>query len=124
MKIKILGKQCNTIVIFALMLIINLRSIIKCFCSYLIPNYAQSTSHPISITRFLSQNKFFAHFEFCHVKKSNICPQFVRFGCGKISQMKKRVWVTRYYDLVFKWSGRQDSNLRPSAPKAPAQSRL
>jgi len=22
------------------------------------------------------------------------------------------------YDLVFKWSGRQDSNLRPSAPKA------
>ena len=22
------------------------------------------------------------------------------------------------YDLGFKWSGRQDSNLRPSAPKA------
>ena len=22
------------------------------------------------------------------------------------------------YELVFKWSGRQDSNLRPSAPKA------
>jgi len=33
--------------------------------------------------------------------------------------IKKRVWETLLYDLVFKWSGRQDSNLRPSAPKAP-----
>ena len=32
--------------------------------------------------------------------------------------IKKRVWETLLYDLVFKWSGRQDSNLRPSAPKA------
>ena len=26
------------------------------------------------------------------------------------------------YDLVFKWSGRKDSNLRPSAPKTPHRS--
>ena len=32
--------------------------------------------------------------------------------------IKKRVWETLLYDLVFKWSGRQDSNLRPSAQKA------
>ena len=32
--------------------------------------------------------------------------------------IKKRAWETPYYDLVFKWSGRQYSNLRPSAPKA------
>ena len=32
--------------------------------------------------------------------------------------IKKIVWEALLYDLVFKWSGRQDSNLRPSAPKA------
>ena len=34
--------------------------------------------------------------------------------------IKKRAWETLLYDLVFIESGRQDSNLRPSAPKAPA----
>ena len=31
---------------------------------------------------------------------------------------KKASWETRYYDLDLMQSGRQDSNLRPSAPKA------
>ena len=30
---------------------------------------------------------------------------------------KKRVWETLFYDLDLIESGRQDSNLRPSAPK-------
>ena len=36
----------------------------------------------------------------------------------QVKAIKKRVWETFLYELVFKWSGRQDSNLRPSAPKA------
>ena len=34
---------------------------------------------------------------------------------------KKRESGKIFYDLVFKWSGRQDSNLRPSVPKALTQ---
>ena len=46
--------------------------------------------------------------------------EVVHYSRGQIFPIKKRVWVTRYYDLVLIESGRQDSNLRPSAPKAPA----
>jgi len=49
-----------------------------------------------------------------------ICP-FCLWSClsnKKASRGNSLVW------LVFKWSGRQDSNLRPSAPKAPARIRL
>ena len=38
--------------------------------------------------------------------------------------IKKASWETRFYNLVFKeWRG-QDSNLRPSAPKAHARTSL
>ena len=36
----------------------------------------------------------------------------------KVKAIKKRVWETLLYDLDLIESGRQDSNLRPSAPKA------
>ena len=36
----------------------------------------------------------------------------------QVNPIKKRVWVTHMYELVLIESGRQDSNLRPSAPKA------
>ena len=39
----------------------------------------------------------------------------------EIVSNKKESLGNSLYELVFKESGRQDSNLRPSAPKEPAQ---
>ena len=57
------------------------------------------------------------HFERYHsedyARHSRVSLSLIFLSVGN----KNRVWETLQCELVFKWSGRQDSNLCPSAPK-------